>query len=91
MILENGWMELKMLTVDLTKRELEDIKLEINSFIEQEFGSFNELQKNHIKFVLKKIVFLKYITRQLGKDFRFQVLISDNCSIKRGEKCKINN
>lgn len=89
MILENGWMELQMQTADLTLRELVDIKLEINSFIESEFDTHYELQKNNLRFVLKKVVFLKYMTRQLGEDFRFQALTSDIIyllsSIKKGE------
>jgi hypothetical protein len=78
-----------MQIADLTLKELIDIKSEINSFIELEFNMLDELEKNSLRFVLKKVVFLKYLIRQLGGDFRFQALTSDIMylisSIKKGE------
>jgi len=77
-----------MQAADLTLKELIDIKSEINSFIELEFNMLEELEKNNLKFVLKRVVFLKYLIRQSG-DFRFQALTSDIIylisSIKKGE------
>lgn len=78
-----------MLTVNLTHKELIDIKTEINSFIKHEFDKCNEEEKNNLRFVLKKIVFLKYLIRQSEGDFRFLALTSDIMylisSIKKGE------
>lgn len=78
-----------MQTADLTFKELSDIKSEINSFIEFEFYFLDELEKNNLRFVLKRVVFLKYLIRQTGGDFRFQALASDIMylisSIKKGE------
>ncbi|WP_088052527.1 hypothetical protein [Virgibacillus dakarensis] len=78
-----------MLTVDFTFKELDSIKSEINSFIEVEFNILDELERNNLRFVLKKLVFLKYLVRQSDGDFRYQALISDIMylisSIKKGE------
>ncbi|MBT2644758.1 hypothetical protein J7I80_21295 [Bacillus sp. ISL-41] len=79
-----------MRIADLTLKEIIDTKAEINSFVEKEFNELNELEKNNLKFVLKKVVFLKYLIRQSGKDFRYQALTSDIMylirSIKKGEE-----
>ncbi|BCC18520.1 TPA: hypothetical protein ACLE2C_003584 [Bacillus paranthracis] len=77
-----------MQAAELTQKELKDIKSEINSFIELEFNTLEELEKNNLRFVLKRVVFLKYLIRQ-SSDFRFEALTSDIIhlisSIKKGE------
>ncbi|TYR72702.1 hypothetical protein FZC79_22015 [Rossellomorea vietnamensis] len=76
-------------TIDITLPELVDLKEEINSFIELEFNNLDEQEKNHLRFILKRIVFLKYLIRQNGEDYRLNALTSDIMylisSIKKGE------
>lgn len=78
-----------MQIADLTKKELIDIKNEVNSFIESEFSKLSELEKNHIRFVLKRVVFLKYMLRLFNGNYKYQALTSDIMyllsSIKKGE------
>ncbi|WP_128894089.1 hypothetical protein [Longirhabdus pacifica] len=78
-----------MPTAELTFKELADVKLEINTFIDLEFDNIGELDKNNLKFILKKVVFLKYLIRQDAQFFLFQALSSDIIylisSIKKGE------
>ncbi|MEC1555126.1 hypothetical protein P9D28_22245 [Bacillus haynesii] len=75
---------------DLTIKELGDVKAEINSFAESEFNDLKVLDKNNLIFILKKIVFLKYLSRQVNSDYRFHALTSDFMylirSIKTGEE-----
>ncbi|EPY7704341.1 MULTISPECIES: hypothetical protein [Bacillus cereus group] len=77
-----------MQAAELSIKELKDIKSEVNNFIELEFNTLEELDRNNLRFVLKRVVFLKYLIRQSG-DFRFQALTSDIIylisSIKKGE------
>ncbi|MGR5961431.1 hypothetical protein ACT7DN_01850 [Bacillus paranthracis] len=89
-----------MQAAELSIKELKDIKSEVNNFIELEFNTLEELDRNNLRFVLKRVVFLKYLIRQSG-DFRFQALTSDIIylisSIKKGRskvllfQFKINN
>lgn len=79
-----------MSKTDLTIKELVDVKGEINDFIKAEFSDVKEIDRNKIIFIIKKIVLLKYLTRQANSDYRFNALISDIMylirSIKTGEE-----
>lgn len=62
---------------DLTVRELLDVKAEIKKFVDNNFLSFNELEKNQMIFVLKKVVLLKYVLRYDSSDYKINAMISD--------------
>lgn len=70
-------MELVMLKIDITIKELIGLKKEIKTFVDREFGNLEELDKNNINYILKKIVFLKYYLRQVSPDYRVSSMISD--------------
>lgn len=82
-------MELPMAITDMTYQELANIKEEINDFIDSKLVSFEELEKNNIRFVLKKIVLTKYLLIHNKSDYRYKALSSDLMylinSIKKGE------
>lgn len=62
---------------DVTVKELNDIKREIDSFLHSRFSSFQESEKNNLKFILKKVVLFKYLIRQQPEKFHYNVLLSD--------------
>lgn len=75
---------------DFSIKELIDIKNEISSFLMSEFSDLKEMERNKLNFIMKKIVFLKYVVRQTDSDYRFHALISDIMylvkSIRNGEE-----
>ena len=75
---------------DLTIKEIIDVKSEIKEFVSIEFNVLRELDKNNLMFILKKIVFLKYLARQVSWDYRINAITSDIMylirSMKTGEE-----
>ena len=58
-------------------QELNDLTKEITVFLTPEFLTLKELDRNNINFILKKIIFLKYILRQESEDYRVSAMVSD--------------
>lgn len=75
---------------DLTIKEIIDVKSEITKFVSFEFDILRELEKNNLKFILKKLVFMKYLARQVSWDYRVNAISSDIMylirSIQTGEE-----
>lgn len=63
--------------IDLTFRELEEVKQEIQNFKTTYFVFLKENSKNDIAFLSKKIIFFKYIIRNNNIDYRINALTSD--------------
>lgn len=75
---------------DLTIKETIDVKSEIAKFVSSEFDILDETEKNNLKFILKKLVFMKYLARQGSCDYSVSAITSDIMylirSIQTGEE-----
>ncbi|AVK84433.1 hypothetical protein C3943_13065 [Lysinibacillus sp. B2A1] len=75
---------------DLTIKEVSEVKGEIQRFIDLEFSFLEIKDKNNLIFILKKIVFLKYLIRQESSNYILNALTSDIMyligNMKKGEE-----
>lgn len=75
---------------DLTIKENSDVKEEIQRFIDLEFPFLGIKDRNNLIFILKKIVFLKYLIRQESSNYILKALTSDIMyligNMKKGEE-----
>lgn len=73
----NGWMESQMSKHNLTIKELIDVKGEISKFVTAEFPLLKEVDKNNLICIVKKIILLKYVLRQVNGHYKISAMISD--------------
>lgn len=76
---------------DPTYSELSSIKKEIRDFVGTKLSSFCELEQNHIVYLLKKVIFIKYIIHQDSFDYRTNAILSDfihliDCIVKKNRR-----
>lgn len=65
-----------MLTTDPTFHELNLLKIELKTFVTNQFDSYDEHNKNYLINILKKVILIKYLIRQKD-DYRLQAMLSD--------------
>lgn len=74
-------------SADPTFEELKGVKKEIQKFVNEICKPTSEHTKNYYISICKKIVFLKYLIRQMPSDYKYRAFLSDLIYLLNSIKC----